>query len=86
MPDDVRGEPELQVADVALRMALMLWRNSGMQDPTLNDQDFVKLVASCSMALQGRYALFDFRGRTNGTDQALSERPRFDLPMTGQHG
>lgn len=71
MPDDMRVEPEMPVADVALKMALMLWRNSGMKDPTLSDQDFVKLVASCSLALQGRYALFDFRNWSSGVEASF---------------
>jgi len=70
MPDNIWSEMELQAGEVALKMALMLWRNSGLKDPTLADQNFVKLVASCAMALQGKYALFDFRRRTSEANRA----------------
>ena len=51
---------EESVASTSLRMAESLWLKKHGKPATVDDQDFIKLVCTCAIALKGRGAKYDW--------------------------
>ena len=55
---NVKQRPDC--ADVAYRMARDIWENSGKAAPKVSDEEFIRLVSTCSTALLGNYSRLDY--------------------------
>lgn len=57
----IRTLNDQDVAATAYHMALSMWRAEyNKSSPKVSDEDFIRLVNSCALALQGRGTSYDW--------------------------